>query len=234
MLTAQVDIFRRVDPSQTTMRTLRIATLLSALTAYVGAFGAQDIKVLMLSESKAIVRVGDDRRVLVVGETSPDGLKLLSIDGDHIVVDRNGEILHLALTNRIGQPSAPRSARSKKVHRMYADSDGMFRTKGSINGYPVDFLLDTGATVIALSARQARRIGVEFRLDGMPTTAVTASGVAKAYEIKLHSVKVGEIELHHVDAMVIAGDFPVEVLLGMSFLENLRMERDDHVVVLEK
>jgi aspartyl protease family protein len=89
----------------------------------------------------------------------------------------------------------------------------------------VTFLVDTGASTIALNSATAKRIGIDYT-KGRPGMATTASGYTRVYSVKLDSVKVGEIVLRNVDAGVIDGPQPETPLLGMSFLNALEMKRD--------
>ena len=113
-----------------------------------------------------------------------------------------------------------------------ADSSGHFVTTGSINGTTVRFLVDTGATMISLGAGEARRIGIDSS-RGLPATVNTANGQAPVARVKLDTVKVGEIVLNNVDALVHQQDMPL-VLLGMSFLNRMEMQRDGQVMTLKK
>ena len=109
---------------------------------------------------------------------------------------------------------------------------GQYLTAGSINGRPVDLLLDTGANTMALSAYRASSLGIDYKWTGQPTMVVTAQGNARAWQVVLNKVKVGDIEQHQVPAVVIEGRFPVHVLLGMSFLSSVKMSENQGVITL--
>jgi aspartyl protease family protein len=109
----------------------------------------------------------------------------------------------------------------------------MYRTLGSINGYPVSFLIDTGASIIAMNSIQAKRLGIQYLLDGKPGVVSTASGNVAAYNIRLASVAVGQIKLNDIEAVVIEGTHPEDVLLGMSFLGRLNVRNENEVMMLE-
>jgi len=100
----------------------------------------------------------------------------------------------------------------------------MYLTPGSINGFSVDFLVDTGASAIALNAPTAKRLGIDY-VKGEVIGVKTASRIEKAYRIMLDQVQVGQIKLHNVSAMVLDGPEPARALLEMSFLGQLDMER---------
>ena len=93
-------------------------------------------------------------------------------------------------------------------------------------------LVDTGATVVALSSQQAQQLGINY-LQGRATTVVTASGRANAYQIKLRSVIVGGINAEVVSAVVVEGDYPEMVLLGMSYLNYVDMREQNGVLLLQ-
>ena len=110
----------------------------------------------------------------------------------------------------------------------------MFKTTGSINGYTVNFLVDTGASSIALNSNMAKRLGLQYKLKGDPTIVTTASGSVSAYSINLDRVKVGEIMLRNVAAVVIDGSEPSTPLLGMSYLGRLNIVNEGQVMKLEQ
>ena len=97
---------------------------------------------------------------------------------------------------------------------------GHYITPGQINGFPVVFLVDTGATGVALSQETARTIGLR---PGRSVTTQTANGNARAYLTRLDRVGVGAIEQRDVAATISPGLKIQEVLLGMSFLRNLEI-----------
>jgi aspartyl protease family protein len=110
----------------------------------------------------------------------------------------------------------------------------MYKSSGSINGVPMQFLLDTGATLVSISERDAKRIGLDYKRLGTRGSSITASGVSPIWRMQLARVKVGEIELHNVEAAVHTGDFPPIALLGNSFLSRVKMTRTGSAVVLQR
>jgi len=93
-------------------------------------------------------------------------------------------------------------------------------------------VVDTGATAVSLSLQDAQRLGVDY-LSGQPMRMSTANGVVPAWHIKLNSVRVGDVTVHGVDAVVSSGSMPY-VLLGNSFLTHFQMTRANDQMVLEK
>lgn len=187
---------------------------------FVGQFG-----------DRAVIHIDGKQRTLKVGETSREGVKLLSVDANNAVVLYNGDKRSLGFAAPAGKTY---KARASTEVRIWADASGSFQTPGSINGHMVNLLVDTGATTVAINEIVADRLGIDFRYTGTPGRVSTASGIAPAYTVKLDSVKVGDIELRNIRATVLEGAFPQEVLLGMSFLSRVEMERKGNLITLRK
>ena len=106
---------------------------------------------------------------------------------------------------------------------------GHFTAEGTINGEPVQFIVDTGATQIALPARLAERLKLK---RGMPVDLLTAAGPARGYSTRLESVKLATIEARDLAAVVAEGMQPEVVLLGMNFLRRLEIvQRGDELIL---
>jgi aspartyl protease family protein len=175
--------------------------------------------------------------MLSPGDTSPEGVALVAIENDTATVRIGDATQRLRLARSMGSTAAPAAGAAgtgKPEHRVYIDSSGMYRTAGSVNGFPVSFIVDTGASTVVLNAREARRLGLDYRMDSKIVAVTTASGVERGYLVKLQSVKVGPIELFGVEAIVVDSNFPVQALLGMSFLGRLESERTPSMLVLRK
>ncbi len=185
---------------------------------------ANKIALHALFKDKAILMVDGARRVLAKGQTSPEGVKLLGTDtqAEEAEIEFNGkrEVL------KLGVVIAGFTQSNKGSVTLWAEPSGHYFADGWINGVAVRFMVDTGATAIAMNSRVAKRIGLDYKKIGRRGFANTASGIVRTYNLKLNSVKVGGITLYNVDAGVIEGNFPVEVLLGMSFLGRLDIRRD--------
>jgi len=192
---------------------------------------AEGIQVLGLFKDRAVVQVGDRQRVLRAGEVSPEGVKLVSASPREAVLEVAGERASYTLGSHISTRFAGAEERTTAI-RLWPDPHGMYTTSGSINGQPVTFLVDTGATKVAMNAAQAKRLGIDYRIVGRPSLASTASGVVRTYEVQLRRVRIGEIELTNVEAGVVDGTHPREVLLGMSFLGRLDMTRNGQMLEL--
>ena len=191
---------------------------------------ADMVKVVGLFKNAAIVQVAGKQVMLKKGVLKK-GILLVSADAESAVIKYQGAEKRYYLQTSIGgtyvKPTFGEVIIAKDRQRRYF-------TAGSINGQPVGFIVDTGATSVAMSGNQATKLGIDYRLVGREGQAVTASGVTRSYSLKLKRVKVGNIELKEVDAAVIDGDFPKVILLGMSFLERVEMSEENGVMRLKK
>jgi len=187
------------------------------------AYAVETIVVQGLFKDTAVLSIDGHRRILKRGQTSPEGVKLIKADSRKAILEINGKQVSYALGSTVHTRF---KAPEKNVERIWPDENGMYNVIGSINGLPVKFLVDTGATTVAMNSAEARRLGVEFRYSGKRGRVTTASSVVPAFFVQLKSVRVGGIVLHNVSATVIDGPQPSQVLLGMSFLGQLKMEHD--------
>jgi len=193
---------------------------------------AMDILVLGLFKDMVILKVDDTQHKLRVGQSSPQGIKLISADSNSAIL----EIMGKRQTYTLGMHQNARSfERQKKISeaRVWANR-GMYVTTGLINGFPVNFLVDTGASAVAMNTEHAKRLGINYRYIGKRGAANTASGVVNTWMLKLDSVKVGDIELHNVEAAVVEGQGPSTILLGMSFLRHVTMQREGNLLQLQQ
>jgi aspartyl protease family protein len=183
--------------------------------------------------SKALLLVDGKRQIMSMKDVSKNGVRVVRITTEHVEVEVDGKRRQLRLGDSLSVTSPYKARKSVEV-LIAKDNTGMYSTVGSINGLPVSFLVDTGASTIAMNAQQAARLGIDFRVVGEPTFVGTASGVSKAYRVMLDKVSVGGIAQNNIAAVVIDGSFPVQTLLGMTFLGKLEIRRDGNVMRLKK
>ena len=191
---------------------------------------AVDVGLAGLFPGKALLTIGGGPpRIVAVGVTTPEGVKVVSTDGETATLEVGGTKRVL----RVGQNVAaqPSTSGSQKVV-LTADSAGHFLTSGNINGTTVRFLVDTGASMVSLGASDARRIGIDASKGEQAITS-TANGQAVVTRVKLDSLRVGEITMNNVDALVHQQDMPF-ALLGMSFLNRMEMQREGDTMTLKK
>jgi aspartyl protease family protein len=195
---------------------------------------AADININGVVGNKALVVIdGGKPRWIAAGETTAEGIKLVSVSGQSAVVEFGGkrQTLTMGQNERLSGGASVSSGTQSVT--LSAGGGGHFVANGSINGVAVQFLVDTGASYISFSSSEAKRLGVNY-LNGVKGASSTANGVAPAYRVKLDEVKVGDIMLNNVDAMVLVGDNLPVVLLGNSFLNRMEMKRDGEKMVLTK
>jgi len=182
---------------------------------------------------KALLLVDGERLMLSVGQALKSGVRVLRISADMVEITIDGQHRQLRLGDAHSVTGRYKERESVDV-TIFPDKRGMYNTVGSINGLPVSFLVDTGATTVAMNKQHAKRLAIDFRVTGKPTFVGTASGVTKAYRVTLDKVSVGEITLRNVAAVVMDGNFPMQVLLGMTFLGKLEMQREGTALHLKK
>lgn len=190
------------------------------------------VNVVGLFSGKAVLVInGAAPRTLSVGQSSPEGVKLLEADSSKAVLEIEGKRQSLAMGQGavVGAGAAPAS----QGVTLYANRDGHFFGEASINGRPVKYLLDTGATAVSMSSAQARKLGIDY-VAGKEGVSATAAGTVRAWQVTLNSVKLGGLTLNQVEGTVIDGDSPPMVLLGMSALNRLEMKREGMTMTLTK
>ncbi len=189
---------------------------------------ALDIQVKGLFKNAALVVVGDQQHLLKVGKRSPEGVKLISANSHQAVLDVNGETITLGLSQHI---STSFTVATKHEIRLASSAGGHYVTPGRINSLPVNFMVDTGATYVAMNLPTAKRLGINYRA-GQETYANTANGQATVYVVTLATVSVGDVEVKNVRATVHLGNSPSVILLGNSYLSRVEMTRENGVLIL--
>jgi aspartyl protease family protein len=111
-------------------------------------------------------------------------------------------------------------------------SGGHYAGLATINGHPTQFVIDTGATTVAMSADMANALGLDPKSSTI-AAAMTANGAVAVRTLTLDSIRVGDVTVYNVQAMVMPQAMPV-VLLGNSFLSHFQMHNDSNSLVLEK
>jgi len=198
--------------------------LLLSFSAY-----AEQTKVLGLFHGKAYLSIEGNNKILADGE-SFKGVTLIQATGRWAKIkDRDGKISKISAGSSI---TSRYKKHQKKILKVYPNSNGMYEVSGHINNTPISFLIDTGATFVAMSERHAKKIGLKYKQTGIKSSAATASGIVSTWNIKLDSVDVGGIKVNFVPASVISGDHPYQVLLGMSYLKNIKVKHDGNVMLL--
>ncbi|MDP1568216.1 MAG: TIGR02281 family clan AA aspartic protease [Polaromonas sp.] len=205
--------------------------LLIALANFGGIAHAQSVALAGLLGNKALLVVNGAPPKSVAAGESHMNVKVISASGDQAVLELNGK----RHTLRVGDaPVSVGAGGGGKGNRIVlnAGSGGHFLTAGQINGRAVQFMVDTGATSVAMSAADAERTGIKYK-DGQPVRMSTANGITQGYRVKLNSVRVGDVEVYDVDAVVSPQPMPY-MLLGNSFLTRFQMLRENEQLILVK
>lgn len=196
-----------------------------------GMAGAQSVALQGMLGARALLIVDGGAPTGVAAGEVHRGVKVISTSGDTAVVDIAGKRLTLRLGESPASVGGPGNAGRGRIV-LTAGSGGHFVSLGSINGQAVQFMVDTGATHVGLSASEAERIGLNYRA-GQPVRMNTANGTTQGWRTKLNSVRLGAVEIHDVDAVVTPQGMPY-VLLGNSYLSRFQMQRDNDLMTLER
>ncbi|EWS53631.1 MULTISPECIES: retropepsin-like aspartic protease [unclassified Methylibium] len=213
------------------------AALLSAvlILAAAGAAAQQPSRRVALSGSMGsralLVIDGDAPRAVAVGSTV-QGVKLLSVNEAQAVVEIDGRRQTLRLGEAAVNLGGAASAGSGTQITLSSDANGHFQAQGQINGRGVLFLVDTGATMVSMGQDEAERLGLAYK-NGERIGLRTANGNTVGYRISLNTVRVGDVEVHNVAAVVQPQPMPF-ILLGNSFLTRFQMKRENDTLLLQR
>ncbi|GCL65015.1 retropepsin-like aspartic protease family protein [Pseudaquabacterium pictum] len=212
---------------------MRRAAVTLVLAAMAAGAAAQSVSLQgSMGAHKALLVIDGQPQMLAVG-ASARGVTLRRLGDGEAEVEVGGQVRLLRLgaaPSRVGTGGGTAEGSGSIVLPM--GSGGHFSAAGTINGKQVTFLVDTGATSVALSQSEANRIGLDWK-RGRPGLTHTANGTVPVYAVNLTSVRVGDVEIANVAGVVVPSDMPV-VLLGNSFLNRFNMRRDNDVMRLEK
>jgi len=196
-----------------------------------GAASAQSVSMSGSLGDKALLIIDGTPRTVAAGG-SVAGVKVISVNGSETVVEYGGRRQTLPLGGAQVNLGGVASAGGGTQIVLTAGSGGHFITDGSINGKAVRFLVDTGATNVSMGQAEAQRLGIDFS-RGQRGIARTANGDVIVTRVSLGSVRVGDVTVYNVDAIVTPMAME-HILLGNSFLSRFQMKRDNDVMVLDK
>jgi aspartyl protease family protein len=208
----------------------RLIILFSLLFYIESTLAIENINVLGLFKDKAIIKVDGKQHVLSVGEKAVDGIILIRANSRKAILEIDGVRDTYTLGVHIG--GKYKNSSYSRISTIAPDEQGMYWVNGSINGFQVVFVVDTGATMISMNKHQAKRIGLNYKLEGKESMSSTASGLSKIYIMKLDKVRVGDIEVRDITAAVHDSDFPQFTLLGNTFLSRVNMKREGKILLL--
>ena len=200
--------------------------LLQPFAAY-----AQSVALTGVLGKKALLVIdGAAPQVLGMHE-SANGVQVLQVDPHSAVVQIQGQRQTLQLG--ASPTSVGKGLGGPRRLVMRADGHGHFRPAGHINNKPIQYMVDTGASVIGLSQAEAQRVGIDYEQQGRPVMMNTANGRVQGWMVRLQSVRVGDLLVHGVEAVVTPQPMPY-VLLGNSFLSQVHMTRNGSEMILEQ
>ena len=208
---------------------LGLTAALALAPALLPAQSGPSIALSGVMGEKALLVIDGQARAISVGNTF-QGVKLLSVSAQEAVVEAGGTRLNLTVGS--SQVSIGQGVSSGNRIVLTAGSGGHFMTRGTINGRSVTFMVDTGATAVALSQAEAERIGLKYK-NGIQGVGNTANGQVLTYKTKISSLRINDVEVFDVDAAVLVAPMDI-VLLGNSFLTRFQMKRENNIMTLEK
>ena len=182
---------------------------------------------------KALLVIDGVPRSVAVGSTV-QGIRLVSVKGDEAIVEVKGKRLSLTIGGSQVLVSAAGSESNGSGGQIVltAEGNGHFFTAGAINGKSVRFLVDTGATNVAMGQAEADRLGIDYR-SGVRSFSSTANGAVPVYQVSLASVRIGDVIVYNVNATVLPAQL-THILLGNSFLTRFQMKRENDRLTLDK
>ena len=211
------------------VKPIAIVSLLGGLALLAVNLYALDVSVHGLFDGSAVVSINGQQRLLRTGQSSPEGVKLISASSRRAQLEIDGQRQDFALSKRVGGSySKPQRA----TVSIPLSEWGQYLVAGQINGQPVHFLVDTGANLVAMSSRMARQLNIPYETTGTRSIAQTAGARVNSYIILLDRIEVGAIRVHNVQAVVLESDFPDTILLGMSYLEHVELKEERGVLSL--
>ena len=191
----------------------------------------QNVVLTGVMGKKALVVVdGAQPKLLEAGQTHSN-VKLISASGDQALVEISGQRAQLRVGEAPVSLGAGASAAAGNKIVLSMGSGGHFLANGSINGRSIQFMVDTGATSVAIGINDAQRLGIDYQ-KGKPVRMGTANGVAQGWLVRFNSIRIGDVEVFDVEGIV--GPSMPFALLGNSFLGRFNMNRSNDTMVLER
>jgi len=200
-------------------------------------FADTRVNVVGLFSNKAIVTINGGAPQSLSAGQSKDGVKLVSADSSSatFMVEGKRQVLKMGQAASVAASASPAGSEAavNSPVNLYADVNGHFHGNLSINGVTLKYLVDTGATTVAMNSGDAKYAKIDYQ-KGERVPVSTANGVVNAYYLKVNSLKIGTNVFYNVDVGVLEGGSPSEVLLGMNILNQLDMKRDNSVLTMTR
>ena len=208
--------------------------LLSGIMCLLAApvLAATQLNVVGLFNNKAVVVINGSTPQTISAGQSKSGVKLISATSESATFLVEGK----QQTLRMGQAASiigNNASENNSPVSLYADQAGHYFGNLSINGVSLKYVVDTGATTVALNSGDAKYAKIDYE-KGERIVMSTANGDVNAYLVKINTLKIGTIILNNVVATVNEGGSPPMVLLGMTALNRMSMKNDNAILTLSK
>jgi aspartyl protease family protein len=213
---------------------LKIKYLIAAASALFAAnvIAATQVNVVGLFSGKAIVIINGGAPTSIGAGQTKNGVKLIAASSESatFLVEGKKQTLKMGQAASVAGSTAPVG---NEALSLYADQAGHYYGTLSINSAVLKYVVDTGATTVALNSGDAKYAKIDYE-KGERINMSTANGLVSAYLVKLNTLKIGSITLHDVVATVNEGGSPPVVLLGMSALNRMNMKNENSIMTLSK
>jgi len=207
------------------------AVLAGVLAVVCSTTFAQNVTFNGRMGDRALLVIDGQPRTVALG-ASVSGVRLLGLGTDDAKVEFGGRSVLLRQGSPVNLGGMAAAGGGGQEIVLSAGLGGHFLAQGSINGKAARFMVDTGATAVAIGQADADRMGLNYR-DARPVPMSTANGVVPGYVVNLTSVRIGDVDTYNVRAVVIPAPMD-HVLLGNTFLSRFQMKRDNDTMRLEK
>ena len=209
----------------------RLAAVGALLCALAAGADAQSVAFSGMLGEKALLIIDGHATGVAVGATA-QGVKLVRLDGATALVEAGGrtQTLRLGGAAVVAGDAGGGSSGSRIV--LPVGAGGHYTGLATINGHSIPFVVDTGATAISMGADMAVTLGLDPKASTQ-AAAMTANGAVAVRRLTLDSIRVGDVAVYNVEAVVMPQSMPV-VLLGNSFLSHFQMHSDSSSLVLDK
>jgi len=183
-----------------------------------------------LAGNKVVIKVNGSNRILARGQTSKEGIKVISFNRNEVLVRVHGKRYRYKKRSKKG------IALNDEVIIPFTDAPAIgisgYYVDGFINGKKAGFQVDTGATDVALTLRDARHLNIRLHKKDRIEIGLAGGIKGEGWRTTLDSVRLGDIEIKNVPAIVIKSRQNVNVLLGMSFLKELEISQSKDKMIL--
>lgn len=210
---------------------MKVHWLVLLLSSWSAGVAAQSVSLNGSLGDKALLVIDGTPHSVQVGSRVA-GVKLLSLSGGAAEVEVGGQRRLLGLGGTQVDLGGSASVGGASQIVLTAGDGGHYFSDGAINGRAVRFMVDTGATLVAMSQTEAERIGLNFR-SGQRGMAMTANGAVPVHRVTLNALRVGDVTVYNVDATVVP--LPMDqILLGNSFLTRFQVQMENDRMTLDR